>query len=72
MLKGNRTEFKFTHHFKLSECLFLSYIMELLFYSMQSFLSKSCPLLAANSRTSSYYLPKTEAVIVFWHEYYAL
>ena len=72
------TEFQVMHHFKALEMLISLIYQTCDFkvvcsrYSAIIYISKSCALLAANSRTLSYYLVKTEAVIAFWHEYYAL
>ena len=70
------TEFQVIYHFKalkmLISLLYVTCDFKVVFSRYILYLNKSCPLLAANSKTLCYYLAKTEAVIVFWHEYYAL
>ena len=72
IIKKKRTEFLVIHHFKNSRnadfshkriCDFI--VVCSLYYSFYLlYVSKSRPLLTTNSTTWSYYLMKTEAVIV--------
>ena len=73
--RENRTEFLVVHHLKAIETLIslIYWVCDFkVLFGFLFYIGKSCPLLAANSKTLSYYSAKTEAVIAFWHEYYVL